>query len=54
MDKNEEEFSGFCDQLKQMTEVYDNTIKKYKEKNPSVWYTEKYNRYIHGRILHNG
>ena len=32
MDKNEEEFSGFCDQLKQMTEVYDNTIKKYKEK----------------------
>ena len=36
MDKNEEEFSGFCDQLKQMTEVYDNTIKKYKEKYESM------------------
>ena len=36
MDKNEEEFSGFCDQLKQMTEVYDNTIKKYKEKNKVI------------------
>lgn len=32
MDRNEDEFLDFCDQLKQMTEVYDNTIKKYKEK----------------------
>ena len=32
MDKTGEEFNDFCDQLKQMTEVYDNTIKKYKEK----------------------
>lgn len=32
MDRNEDEFFDFCDQLKQMTEVYDNTIKKYKEK----------------------
>ena len=27
-----DEFNDFCDQLKQMTEVFDNTLKKYKEK----------------------
>ena len=32
MDKTGDEFNDFCDQLKQMTEVYDNTQKKYKEK----------------------
>lgn len=32
MDRNEEEFLGFCEALKQMTEVFDNTIKKYKLK----------------------
>ena len=32
MDKTDDEFNIFCDQLKQMTEVYDNTLKKYKEK----------------------
>ena len=32
MDKTGDEFNDFCDQLKQMTEVFDNTLKKYKEK----------------------
>ena len=32
MDKTGDEFNDFCDQLKQMTEVFDNTMKKYKEK----------------------
>lgn len=32
MDKIGDEFNDFCDQLKQMTEVFDNTLKKYKEK----------------------
>lgn len=32
MDKTGYEFNDFCDQLKQMTEVFDNTLKKYKEK----------------------
>ena len=32
MDKTGDEFNDFCDQLKQMTEVCDNTLKKYKEK----------------------
>lgn len=32
MDSSEEEFVEFCNLLKQKTEVYDNTIKKYKEK----------------------
>lgn len=32
MDRTDDEFNSFCDQLKQMTEVYDNTLKKYKEK----------------------
>lgn len=32
MDSNEEKFCAFCDDLKQMTEVFDNTINKYKQK----------------------
>ena len=32
MDKTGDEFNDFCEQLKQMTEVFDNTLKKYKEK----------------------
>ena len=32
MDKTGDEFNDFCDQLKQITEVFDNTLKKYKEK----------------------
>ena len=32
MDKTGSQFDDFCDQLKQMTEVYDNTIQKYKKK----------------------
>ena len=32
MDKTGDEFNDFCDQLKQMTEVFDNTQKKNKEK----------------------
>lgn len=32
MDKTGDEFNDFCDQLKQMMEVFDNTLKKYKEK----------------------
>ena len=32
MDKTGSQFDDFCDQLKQMTEVYDNTIQKYKNK----------------------
>ncbi len=32
MDKTSDEFNDFCDQLKPMTEVFDNTLKKYKEK----------------------
>ena len=32
MDKTGDEFNDFCNQLKQMTEVFDNTLKKYKEK----------------------
>ena len=31
MDKTGEEFNDFCDQLKQMTEVYDNTIKNIRK-----------------------
>lgn len=29
---HEEEFTEFCEQLKQMTEVYDNTVQRYKER----------------------
>ena len=36
MDRNQEEFFEFCEQLKQMTEVFDNTIQKYKEKYKSL------------------
>ena len=32
MDKSGNEFDDFCDQLKQMTEVYDNNLRKYKQK----------------------
>ncbi len=32
MDRNENDFQHFCDQLKQITEVYDNTMCKYKNK----------------------
>ena len=32
MDKTGSQFDDFCNQLKQMTEVYDNTIQKYKKK----------------------
>ena len=36
MYKNEDDFLSFCNQLKQMTEVFDNTINKYKEKYKSI------------------
>ena len=36
MDRNQEEFFEFCEQFKQMTEVFDNTIQKYKEKYKSL------------------
>lgn len=32
MGAHEEEFTEFCEQLKQMTEVYDNTVQRYKER----------------------
>lgn len=32
LDAHEEEFTEFCEQLKQMTEVYDNTVQRYKER----------------------
>lgn len=32
MDRTGEEFDEFCNQLKQMTEVYDNTLDKYKKR----------------------
>ena len=43
MDKTGDEFNDFCDQLKQMTEVFDNTLKKYKEKYEKIL-TEKQKR----------
>ena len=32
MGSNEDKFNDFCEQLKQITEVFDNTMNKYKKK----------------------
>lgn len=41
MDKTGDEFNDFCEQLKQMTEVFDNTLKKYKEKYAKILKTKQ-------------
>lgn len=41
MDKTGDEFNDFCEQLKQMTEVFDNTLKKYKEKYEKILKTKQ-------------
>ena len=42
MDKTGDEFNDFCEQLKQMTEVFDNTLKKYKEKYAKILKVKNY------------